>query len=104
MQDIQILVGTNQLSWGGAFYRVKKRILHENFGKLQFDEEESGRLRYANDIGLIQTETTIEFNKKVQPIEYSLKEVKVGVENLQFTGWGVLNVSGTCSATIFFSR
>lgn len=93
MPDIQILVGTNQLSSGGTFYRAKKTILHEKFDQPQFDEPESGQVQYANDIALIQTESPMTFNKKVFPLDYSDKEVEVGAENLQFTGWGVLNVS-----------
>lgn len=93
MQDIQILVGTNQLSSGGSFYRVKKIILHPKFGQPKLDESESGQLQFANDIGLIQTDSLITFNEKVQPIEYSEKEIEVGNEKLQVTGWGLLNVS-----------
>lgn len=91
-QDIQILVGTAQLSSGGSFYRAVKTILHDNFNKPRFDEPESGQLQYANDIALIQTETPIKFNKNVNPIFFSNKEVEVGAENFQITAWGILNV------------
>lgn len=94
MQDIQILVGTNKLSSGGTFYRAIRLITHGKFGEPALDEPESSQLQYANDIGLIQTEVPISFNRKVFPIDYSNKEIKAGDKNLQFTGWGLLNDKG----------
>lgn len=101
-QDIQILVGTNKLSTGGSYYRAAKTIPHENFNKPLVDEPESGELQFANDIALIQTETPIKFNKNVNPIEFSNKEVEVNAENLQITAFGILNVSVFfCILTVF---
>lgn len=91
-QDIQILVGTVRLSSGGSFYRALKTIPHENFNQPLFAEPDSGQLQYANDIALILTESPIKFNKNVNPMEYSNKEVEAGAENLQITAWGILNV------------
>lgn len=100
LQDIQILVGTQKLSSGGSFYRARRTIAHEKFGEPSFDEPESGQFQYANDIGLIQTEVPMTFNKKVFPIDYSNKEIKAGDEHLQLSAWGVLNEKGDRSDSL----
>lgn len=76
------MVGTNDLKSGGALYKVRKLIAHEEYNRPQF----------ANDVGLILIDGKIEFNEKVQPIKYSNKFVKAGSE-LRVTGWGRLSVS-----------
>lgn len=102
MQDVQILVGTNKLSDGGSYYRAKQIFPHDKFNKPRFEEPESGQLQYANDIALIQTESSIKFNAKVYPIAVSDKVVNVASENvekLQITAWPTLNV---CVFSLYF--
>lgn len=45
-----------------------------------------------NDIALVRVQMPIQFNDKVQPIQYSTEEVEAG-EQLQVTGYGRLSVS-----------
>lgn len=81
---MDVLVGTNKLSSDGTRYKVKKIIKHDGF---IFNDNSK-----ANDIGALYVDGPIQFNEKVQPIKYSTKEVGDG-ENLQVTGWGLLDVS-----------
>lgn len=80
-QNTQILVGTNDLRKGGAYYKVEKLIAHADYNNPQF----------AYDIALIRIKGKIEFNDRVQPIEYSPDEVPDDAE-VQLTGWGRLRV------------
>lgn len=94
-QDLQILVGTNKLGDGGSYYRAKQIFPHDKFNQPRFDEPESGQLQYANDIALIQMESSIKLSDKVYPIAVSDKIVKVTAENvekLQITAWPIVNV------------
>lgn len=81
-ENLQILVGTNDLKAGGTRYKVSKLIAHEEYNHPHF----------ANDIGLILIDGTIEFNEKVQPIKYTNNFVQGGAK-LRVTGWGRLKVS-----------
>lgn len=83
---MEILVGTNKLSSGGARYKVKMTITHDDYFTPEFSDPD-----IVNDIGLIHVQTPIQFNEKVQPIKYSTNEVKAD-ELLQISGWGYLNV------------
>lgn len=80
-QDIEILVGTNDLTSGGKYYKVAKLTAHESYNNP----------RLAYDIAVIELQDKIEFNEKVQPIELSKGEVPDGAR-VQLTGWGLLNV------------
>lgn len=82
-RDIVVVVGTNKLSSGGTSYMANKTIVHKLFV----------RSVYTYDIGLIRLQTPIEFNEKVQPIEYSAKVIEPGTTGLKLTGWGLLSVS-----------
>lgn len=64
--DLEILVGTNDLKTGGTRYKVSALYHHS-----RYDQP-----RFANDIGLIRINGTINFTTSVQPIEYSPKEVQ----------------------------
>lgn len=77
----EILVGTNDLTKGGRYYKVDKFVVHEDY---EYP-------KHANDIAVIHVLESIEFNDKVQPIELETEEVSEGTE-LQFTGWGQLGV------------
>lgn len=79
---IQIVTGTNE--WrdpNAARYSVRRIIVHE-----KFDVSD-----YLNDIALIQTQSPIEFNERVQPIKFTSTPVLPGAL-LQITGWGTLKV------------
>lgn len=82
MNEMEILVGTNQLDRGGRRYRIRGLSHHEY---------RANRHTQLFDIALVYVDGSIEFNDKVQPIKYSTEEVGSG-ENLQVTGWGLLNV------------
>lgn len=79
--NLEILVGTNDLGNGGTRYKIENIILHEDHNDPKF----------SNDIALIRVKGSIQFNDKVQPIEYSSEEVPDGTE-VELTGWGDLIV------------
>lgn len=79
-----MLVGTNDLNSGGTRYQAQQFITNEGYDQPSF----------ANDIGLLRVDGSIEFNEKVQPIKYSNKFVEGGA-TLQTTGWGRLSVRST---------
>lgn len=64
--DLEILVGTNDLTKGGTRYKVSALYEHSRFNIPYF----------ANDIGLIRISGSISFTTSIQPIEYSPKEVQ----------------------------
>ena len=73
--SLDVLVGTNDLTKGGTYYKVEKFYMHENYNEPM----------YANDVAVIRVKGTIEFNDRVQPIEPSDEEVQDGAE-VQLTG------------------
>lgn len=78
----EVMTGTNELRSSNApRYNVSKIIIHERFNVSD----------YLNDIALIQTQSPIEFNERVQPINFTSKAVWPGTL-LQTTGWGTLRV------------
>lgn len=88
LDAVEVLVGTNKLnSTRGTRYKVKEVIKHEEFFVPESDDVLDN---YTYDIAVIRV-APIQFNDKVQPIKYSIEEVKAG-ENLQATGWGYLQV------------
>lgn len=91
---MQILVGTNDLGKGGKYYKVEKLIAHENYNNPSF----------AYDIAVIRIQGKIEFNERVQPIEYSPDEVPDEAD-VQLTGWGRLQVirQVSFSASVFLA-
>lgn len=95
MEDIEILVGTVKLSSGGTRYKVKEAIKHE-----EFVIPENGSPNITYDIAAIHVDGPIEFNDKVQPIEYSIEEVGAG-KNLQVSGWGLNDVSSVFVKFLF---
>lgn len=78
------MVGTNDLGKGGTYYKVEKLIAHEDYNNPPF----------AYDIAVIRIRGKIEFNERVQPIEYSPDEVPDDAD-VQLTGWGRLRVSNS---------
>ncbi|XP_055307978.1 chymotrypsin-1-like, partial [Sitodiplosis mosellana] len=83
--DIQIRVGSHKKSSGGQVLKVLETIRHPEY------KEDVHLTR--NDIGLIRVQGSIEFNKKVQPINYDGAEPSPGTQLLA-TGWGMLNFPG----------
>lgn len=83
-RDIEILVGTNDLTNGGKYYKAEKLTAHENYNKPL----------YANDIAVIKLQGKIEFSEKVQPIELGEEDVPAGSQ-VQLTGWGLMGVRST---------
>lgn len=80
--EINVMVGTNDLKCGGRFYEVERLIPHELFDTP----------KRANDIALVKVMGTIEFGENVKPIELEENEVPDGTE-VGVTGWGRLQVS-----------
>lgn len=78
---IRIVVGTLEWRSDGTSYYVDDIILHEDYNGTDF----------KNDIALIRTQTSIEFNEEVQPIKYTKREIPPGM-SLKITGFGRLNV------------
>lgn len=78
-----VLAGTNNLQKGGARYNPDKLITHPRYNKPSFH----------NDIGLIRLKEDIEFNERVQPIEYLWHEVPNNA-TITLTGWGRLSAGG----------
>lgn len=79
--ELDILVGTNDLDNGGTYYKAESFVRHESFNSPAF----------ANDVAVIRLKGKIQFNDAVQPIEYSPDEVPDNTE-VQLTGWGRLSV------------
>lgn len=77
---IQIVAGTNEWK-SGTHYNVSKIIVHEKFVLSD----------YINDIALIRARSPIEFNERIQPINFTSKAVQPDTL-LQTTGWGSLKV------------
>lgn len=82
-ENLEILVGTNNLKEGGTYYKVENYIKHPKFNQPNF----------ANDIALIRVNGSITLNTKVQSIEFSSDEVPEN-STLQLTGWGRLTAHG----------
>lgn len=64
-ENLEVLVGTNDLKSGGTYYKVEKYIKHPKFNKPNF----------ANDIALMRVKGSITLTKKVQSIEFSSDDV-----------------------------
>lgn len=84
-RNIEILVGTNDLTKGGKYLKVVKLQAHEKYNHPQF----------AYDIAVITLQDKLEFNEKTQPIELGEEDVPHG-EQVQLTGWGRLRVRCIC--------
>lgn len=82
--DMEILVGTNDLTKGGQYYKVEKLIPHEHYNNPEF----------AYDIAVVQLKDKIKYGPKVKAIELGTGEVPDGAK-VTLTGWGRLSVSLT---------
>lgn len=73
--EVEVVVGTNEWQTGGSRYNVSNMIVHE-----QFELSD-----YINDIALLHTQSPIEFNERVQPINFTSNAVEPNTL-LQITG------------------
>lgn len=80
LENISILVGTNDLEKGGERYPIEKYAMHENFDAYYI----------SADIGLIRVKESIKFSSKVKSIAYSKDPVKPN-STVQLYGWGLLD-------------
>lgn len=81
---MEILVGTNDLTKRGEYYKVENYKVHDRYNKPQF----------AYNIAVIKVKDKIKFSAKVQPIEWKREEVPADVE-ATYTGWSGSRVSLT---------
>lgn len=80
--NIDVVVGTNTLDEGGAFYKSKKIIPHPNYSSLLI----------RHDIGLIQLEKPIEFNDKIKSIPLPVDDFSKFGNSAVLSGWGTTSV------------
>lgn len=76
MENVKIIVGAIDLESGGASYNIERWTIHE-----KYNDSNS-----ANNIAVLKVRGNIEFNKNVQPIEYSAAKVPPGAV-AQVFGW-----------------
>lgn len=77
---LEILVGTNDLTTGGTYYKVERYATHERYFLI------------FNDIAVIRVQGKIEFTNRVQPIELLSDHEVPDQADVQLTGWGDLKV------------
>ncbi|XP_051164043.1 chymotrypsin-1-like isoform X2 [Leptopilina boulardi] len=82
--NIDVVVGTNTLDEGGAFYKSKKIIPHPNYSSLLI----------RHDIGLIQLEKPIEFNDKIKSIPLPVDDFSKFGNSAVLSGWGTTSYPG----------
>lgn len=78
-KTLEILVGTNDLTNGGTYYKVDRYATHERYFLI------------FNDIAVVRIQGKIEFNRHVQLIELFSGEVPDKAD-VVLTGWGDLKV------------
>lgn len=76
------MVGTNDLWSRATRYSVAEVIHHDDYNYP----------RMANDLAIVEINGTIEFNDKVQAIQYSNRIIEKN-SNVQAIGWGRFGVS-----------
>ncbi|XP_047515504.1 chymotrypsin-1-like [Pieris napi] len=79
--DFIALVGTISRIRGGTIYEINKVISHKAYNK---------PYKFDNDIAVISTKKTIEFNENVQPLPLPKKNIQSGLSCI-VSGWGYLN-------------
>lgn len=80
--QVRIMVGSNKLKTGGAYYDAERLIPHEHYNTPPG----------SYDIALVKVKGPIQFNEKVKSIELEDEEIPVGAV-VQLTGWGNVKVS-----------
>ena len=85
-EEIYVFVGSNSLSENTLFkksYSIKKIFPHKGFSIQTIHD----------DIGLIQLNDKIEFNKRVKPIKFAVeKDLDRANYAATLSGWGKLKV------------
>lgn len=89
---VKIVTGTNKWK-SGTKYLPKKFMIHEKYNDP----------RFAYDVGLIQLQTSIEFNYKTQPIKLSKEFIKHRA-NLTVSRWGYIGVSTHSQFLLHYHR
>lgn len=84
VKNIVAVVGAHELNNDGEIYMMHKMLNHPKFSR---DSEVK-----AFDVALLQTDTPITFNDKVQPIPISKQWISGDFEG-SFAGWGLSEVS-----------
>lgn len=74
-KDVQIFVGSIDLTTDGSLYKVEKFYKHPQFNAPMF----------SHDIGLVRLQKPLKFNENVQPIQYMTDEVEDGADVLLST-------------------
>lgn len=84
---IYVSFGSNSLVKGRSSIKAKAVHMHPNFSK------------FENNIGLIELEEDIIFNKKVKPVELPKSNSDLIGDSVAIAGWGPYK-AGVCSFTI----
>ncbi|XP_047522589.1 chymotrypsin-1-like [Pieris napi] len=82
--EFTAVVGTLSRTRGGTTYEISKVIAHK---------EHNMPNRFNNDIAVISTKKSIQFNKNVQPLPLPKQDIKSGVTCI-LSGWGQLKSRG----------
>lgn len=85
---MSLVVGMNCFSEGGKRYQPEEYTQHPHYVQKEGHSFDG----HGNDIALIRVKGTIEFNDRVQPIEYDTEVFPDDVDAF-FTGWGRMEVS-----------
>ncbi|XP_047515816.1 chymotrypsin-2-like [Pieris napi] len=80
--EFTAVVGTLSRTKGGTTYEISKVIAHKEYNKPN---------QFGNDIAVISTKETIEFNKKVQALPLPKQDIKSGLWCI-VSGWGKLGL------------
>ncbi|CAH0625227.1 unnamed protein product [Chrysodeixis includens] len=87
--SLRVTVGTNRWNIGGQTYRLSHDITHPEYDWFYL----------RNDIGLLITDTDIEFSVRVQPVPLSFDFIPGG-EKARLGGWGRIIAGGPIPPTL----
>ncbi|KAK4873168.1 hypothetical protein RN001_015197 [Aquatica leii] len=90
-QQFDVVVGSNQLSFGGIWYSVSRSIMHE-----QYDSVLS-----TNDIAVMKVLGPIKFTAYIQPIAVDSSFTPGGVECVH-SGFGITSYPGSASNDLLY--
>lgn len=80
VNSLSVLVGTNQLSYGGEIYTVAAVFIHHYWDSKKM----------IHDIALLKLKSDIQFNPKVTPIPLNSQIIVPGTI-LTLSGWGFIS-------------
>ncbi|XP_026741850.1 chymotrypsin-2-like isoform X1 [Trichoplusia ni] len=89
LPSLRATVGTNRWHIGGQTYRLSHDITHPEYDFLHI----------RNDIGLLITDTDIQFSDRVKPVPLSVVFTPGG-EKAKLAGWGRVIVGGPIPPTL----